>query len=134
MLAVSSCDKKHQQQPHFTLGFGQQNLGRGSTFTLLVPSWESLFLVVVNAHSKWPEVCKMASTTPNNTSVLCDLFASHGLPEQILSDSGPQFTSEEFKQLTKGNSHKRKLSAPYHPPPIGGWVIYVNLQASYEDK
>ena len=30
-------------------------------------------------------------------------------------------------------AHKRKLSAPYHPPPIGGWVICVNLQASYED-
>ena len=48
---------------------------------------------------------QMASTTPpNTTSVLHDLFASHGLPEQIVSDSDLQFTSEEFKQLTKGNS------------------------------
>ena len=56
------------------------------------------FLLVVDAHSKWPEVFKMANTTALKTiSVLRNLFASYGLPEQIVSDNGPQFTSQDFK-------------------------------------
>ena len=47
--------------------------------------------------------------------VMRTLFAAYGLPEQVISDNGPQFTSEVFKHLMKGNHIKHILSTPYHP-------------------
>ena len=42
------------------------------------------FMVVVDAHSKWPEVIEMKTTTASSTiQELRTLFASYGLPEQL---------------------------------------------------
>ena len=42
------------------------------------------FLLVVDAHYKWPEVREMKSITAAKTiEVLRQLFASYGLPEQV---------------------------------------------------
>ena len=79
-----------------------------------------MFFIVVDAHSKWPEVEVMSTTTSVKTiEVLRSLFARHGLPEQLVSDNGPQFTSAEFKQFLEGNRITHILSAPYHPASNG---------------
>ena len=63
------------------------------------PVSNSMFLVVTDSHSKWLEVIPMASTTSEKTlEVLRNLFAAYGLPEQLVSDNGPQFTSVEFEE------------------------------------
>ena len=50
------------------------------------------FLVAIDTHSKWPEVIEMKSTTSTVTiQELRCLFSSCGLPEQLVSDNGPQF-------------------------------------------
>jgi len=74
------------------------------------------FLIVVDAHSKWPEVIEMKTTMASATiRELRQLFSSYGLPEQLVSDSGPQFTSTEFEAFLKSNGIKHTCSAPYHP-------------------
>ncbi|XP_032879397.1 uncharacterized protein K02A2.6-like [Amblyraja radiata] len=84
------------------------------------PFQESMFLVVVDAHSKWPEVIKMSSTTSQKMiATLRTIFARYGLPEQICSDNGPQFVSEDFKKFLKTNGIKHCTSAPYHPATNG---------------
>ena len=78
------------------------------------------FLVVVDSHSKWLEVVIMGSTTSAKTiEVLRGLFASHGIPEELVSDNGPQLVSDEFEQFLKLNGIKHTLSAPYHPATNG---------------
>ena len=49
------------------------------------------------------------------TKVLLSLFSRHGLPEKLVSDNGPQFTSYEFKEFmtTCGIFHIK--TALYHP-------------------
>ena len=47
------------------------------------------------------------------------MFVQHGLPEQLVSDNGPQFTSTEFAEFLKGNQIKHIMSAPYHPASNG---------------
>ena len=70
-----------------------------------------MFLVVVDAHFKWPEVIQMSSTTSQNTiEALQVLFARYGLPE--VSDNGAQFTSQEFSDFVQANGIR---NAPYHP-------------------
>ena len=66
----------------------------------------SLF-VIIYAHSKWSEVFEMATTsTAKTVAKLRQLFAVYGLPEQVVTNNGPQFTSAEFKSFVKGNSIK----------------------------
>ena len=54
-------------------------------------------MVVIDAHSKWPEVFVMEGTTAEET--FNTLFARLELPDQIVSDNGPQFTSEALGTL-----------------------------------
>ncbi len=62
----------------------------------------------------------MASTTSQVTiEALFALFTRYGLPEQVVSDNGPQFTSLEFSHFMKSQGIKHILSAPYHPSSNG---------------
>ena len=84
------------------------------------PFQNSMFLVVVDAHSKWPEVVPVSSTTSSSTiEVLRDLFARFGIPEQIVSDNGTQFVSEEFQAFVRSSGIRHLTSAPYHPATNG---------------
>ena len=47
------------------------------------------------------------------------IFATHGLPEIIVSDNGSAFTSEEFQEFVKQNGIRHLRSAPYHPASNG---------------
>ena len=72
-------------------------------------------LVAVDAHSKWPEVKIMNSTTSQRAiEVLRELFATYRLPDQVMSDNGPQFVSVEFQTFMKNNGIKHIRCAPYH--------------------
>ena len=58
----------------------------------------------------------MSYTTASKTiQVLRSMFARYGIPEQLVSDNGPQFVSEEFGQFMKKNSIKHIKCSPYHP-------------------
>ena len=68
------------------------------------PFMGKMLFIVVDVHSKWPEVCIMTSTTTARTiSVLREMFTRFGLPKQLVSDNGSQFTSDEFAQFLVGN-------------------------------
>ena len=80
----------------------------------------SMLLLAVDAHSKWPEIQLMSSTTAVKTiEVLRTMFARYGLPEQIVTDNGPQFVATEFKTFMKENGVRHIRSAPYHPASNG---------------
>ena len=79
------------------------------------PFQERMFLVAIDAHSKWPEVVEMATLTATQTvAVLRKMFAANGLPEQVVSDNGPQFVSEEFASFCQFNGIKHIRVSPYH--------------------
>ena len=59
------------------------------------------------------------TTTSKTVEALQTVFARNGLPEQLVSDNGPQFTSEEFQLFLKKNGVKHTTSAPYHPATNG---------------
>ena len=59
------------------------------------PIYSLSFLVVMDAHSKWPEIFLMKNADTHSTiTVLKWLFSQHGLPETLVLDSGRQFSSE----------------------------------------
>ena len=63
-----------------------------------------MFLVLVDAQSKWLDVQLMQSITSENAiSKLKDIFAIHGLPQKVVTDNGPSFTSSTFKAFMERN-------------------------------
>ena len=55
------------------------------------PFMDSMFLVLVCAHSKWSEVVQMKTTTSTKTiEALRMIFCRTGILKQIVSDNGPQ--------------------------------------------
>ncbi len=84
------------------------------------PFLNRMWLIAVDAYSKWPVVKPMGQTTATATIEALRLtFAAHGLPMQIVSDNGPQFTSGEYGDFCKGNGIQRILVSPYHPRSNG---------------
>ena len=79
-----------------------------------------MYLIVVDAHSKWLEVLPMTTATALTTiQHLRTLFARFGVPESLVSDNGSQFTAEEFQLFCKQNGIRHIQVAPYHPASNG---------------
>ena len=84
------------------------------------PFLGKMFLLVIDAHSKWMEITVVASTTSHSTiEELRKMFATHGLPEVLVSDNGTAFSSADFHEFTRRNSIRHVRMAPYHPSSNG---------------
>ncbi|XP_016380280.1 uncharacterized protein K02A2.6-like [Sinocyclocheilus rhinocerous] len=84
------------------------------------PFQGKIFLIVVDAHSKWLEVSLMSSMS--SCAVINKLrliFATHGLPNVIVSDNGAAFTSTKFQEFPERNGIRHVTTAPYHPSSNG---------------
>ncbi|XP_049514382.1 uncharacterized protein K02A2.6-like [Dermacentor silvarum] len=78
------------------------------------------FLVLVDAFSKWVEVVRVASPSAESTiACLRNIFACHGLPDIIVSDNGPAFTSATYKSFLARNAVRPILIPPCHPASNG---------------
>ena len=75
-----------------------------------------MFLIVVDAFSKWPEVVQMrTSTTTATIKELGRIFAQQGYPKVLVSDNGTQFTAKEFQDYCQKNGIQHIRSPPYQP-------------------
>ena len=62
----------------------------------------------------------MNTITASDTIVeLKEIFATHGLPDKIVSDNGPSFTAHEFKLFCTANGIEHITTSPYHPAGNG---------------
>ena len=62
----------------------------------------------------------MKTTTASKTiDVLRQMFARNGVPREIISDNGSQFTSEQFQTFIRSNGILHKTSVPWHPASQG---------------
>jgi transposase InsO family protein len=78
------------------------------------------FLIVVDAHSKWPETIPTKPTNSTATiKILREIFSRFGLPSILVSDNGSNFHSSEFEDFLKANGIHHKYSAPCHPATNG---------------
>ncbi|XP_021370583.1 uncharacterized protein K02A2.6-like isoform X2 [Mizuhopecten yessoensis] len=79
-----------------------------------------MYLVVIDAYSKWVEILVTNSSTSAITiERLRCVFAQHGLPEMLVSDNGPCFVSEEFSVFMSENGIKHVRTSPHHPASNG---------------
>ena len=76
------------------------------------PFMGKMFFLAIDAHSKWGEVHQMTHTTAAKTvEVLRHLFAQYGVPEQVVSDNGPQLSSaSSCKEMEFDTSDVRHIT------------------------
>ena len=74
------------------------------------------YLLLVDYFSRYPEVVKLVSTTSACViAALKSIFARHGIPEKLISDNGPQYDSDDFREFAAKYQIQHDTSSPYYP-------------------
>ena len=83
--------------------------------------WDrATYLLIIDYYSRFIEVSRLSNESPNEViRHTKSIFARHGIPVEVISDNGPQFTSEDFRQFSKQYCFSHKTSSPYHPQGNG---------------
>ena len=78
------------------------------------------YILVIDYFSRYLEVRKLSSTTTSSViHALKMIFSQHGIPEEVVSDNGPQYTSQEFEEFTSTYDFHHTTSSPYFPRSNG---------------
>ncbi|XP_070549174.1 uncharacterized protein [Ptychodera flava] len=71
-------------------------------------------------YSRYLEIIHMTSTTSEQViGKLQNLFARWGIPEEIFSNNGPQFSSAEFQEFGRKYRFRCTTSSPHYPQSNG---------------
>lgn len=82
-----------QLRPHCARGSGLNARGLWYMWTV-GPFLGKMFLLLIDAHSKWIELHMVNSVTSQMTiKKMKHTFATHGLLEMLVTDNGSNFTS-----------------------------------------
>ena len=84
------------------------------------PAHERFGIVLVDMYSRWPEVAFCANVTADTLiSFLRTLFSREGVPEELVSDNGPQFRSAALQDFLRRLGVRHIFSSTYSPQTCG---------------
>lgn len=78
------------------------------------------YLLLMDYHSNYPEFVRLSNTTAEQVIVQTKaIFARHGIPITVISDNGPQFKSQSFKDFARNYGFEHLTSSPLYPQSNG---------------
>ncbi len=78
------------------------------------------YLLCVDYFSKFPAIAKLTQTTSRHVVIaLKSIFARQGIPDEVVSDNGPQFSSAEFGVIAENWEFVNTTSSPGFPQSNG---------------
>lgn len=78
------------------------------------------YLVTVDYFTDFFEMDELETTTSITViNKLSSHFARYGIPETLISDGGPQFSSQEFKSFSTSWEFEHHITTPYHSQSNG---------------
>lgn len=81
---------------------------------------DSHYLLLVDYYSRYPEVYRLSSLQSVKViEGLKQAFSRYGIPDELISDNGPQFTSTEFHHFMNLYGCNHITSSPRHPQGNG---------------
>ena len=88
-----------------------------------------VYLIVVDYYSRWFEIRRLNDQSSSRViSVLKELFSTHGIPDIIVSDNGPQFSSDVFRLFTTEYDFIHVTSSPKYPRANGEFERAVRMK------
>lgn len=116
----NSCKPHQQKEPLKSHKVPQQPWSIVATDLF---EWNKVnYLVTVDSYSGWYEIDALRSTGTNSTEVIKRLkchFARFGIPDQVISDNGPQYSSAEFQSFARQWNFQHITSSPTYPQSNG---------------
>ena len=71
------------------------------------------YLLISDYFSRFPEVIKLNTVTSQSVIfALKSVFSRYGIPEELVSDNGPQYASQEFSTFSKEYNFHQTTSRP----------------------
>ena len=78
------------------------------------------YFVLVDYYSNFIELDYLADTSSQTVIHKLKMhFARHGVPDYVVSDNGPQYTSSEFRRFATTWKFKHVTSSPHYPQANG---------------
>ena len=118
--AISVRNIKHRNpKSHFT--HTMYPPGPWHTLSSDLFHWEqSTYLLVVDQYSKFPLVRKLNSLTSRSIiNHMKVMFDEHGICQRLLSDNGPQYDCQEFKEFARNYGFELVTTSPHFPSSNG---------------
>ena len=86
------------------------------------------YLIAIDQYSRWIEIKALTSiTTSAVVQRFKDIIASHGIMDSVMTDNGPQFASQEFKDFADKYGFRHVTSSPHHHQANGEAEIAVKI-------
>lgn len=78
------------------------------------------YLLVVDYFSRYFEISKLKNTTSQSiVNHLKSIFARHGIPDTLVSEYGPQYSSSVCQTFSKDYGFRHQTSSPHYPQGNG---------------
>ena len=75
---------------------------------------------MVDYYSRWFDIKELSDETSHSViKALREAFATHGIPDVIMSDNGPQYSAETFRQFAEAYHFTHVTSSPKYPQVNG---------------
>ena len=83
--------------------------------------WQGVhYIVAVDYYSRFPEVRRLSGLSASSViQALKSIFACHGIPCELVSDNGPQYSCAEFRRFASEYGFKHLTSSPRYPQGNG---------------
>lgn len=108
-------DQKEEMQPHEIPNRPWAKFGAD-----LFQVKHDNFLLLVDYYSKFFEIVELSHTTSEDIiTCLKNIFSRQGIPEYVMSDNGPQFSSSVFRQFALEWDFNHVTSSPRYPQSNG---------------
>ena len=79
-----------------------------------------IYIIVVDYFSRFIETLRLFDTTSRGTIFrVKDVFARWGIPQTVVSDNGPQFSSQEFAKFASSYGFTHITTSPHFPQANG---------------
>ena len=86
------------------------------------------YIVAVDYYSRYLEVMHLPDMTSKTVILkLKVLFGRYGIPYELVTDGGTQFTSNEFKEFSSAYSFRHSVSSPTYARANGEAEAYVKI-------
>ena len=77
------------------------------------------YIIIVDYYSRYLEIANTSESTDSVINSIKNVFARHGVPEELVTDNGPQFSSQTFRNFACSWGFHHTTTSPHHPSANG---------------